>query len=254
MKMQLTRIAMVLSFLIFAAACAPAQEAPSASGSTAISSKAAVSEISEYEYQTVEGGIEIIKYNGTELMVTVPAEIDGKPVVSIGEWAFSGLEISEATLPDTVTSIGWGAFSESEALLKITLPKNLTVIEKYAFSNCCALEEIKIPEGVAVIGYGAFSECSALKSIQLPASLKKIEFNTFAGCKVLTSIDIPAGVTEIEYDAFYKCNALSHIAIPASVTKIGENAFEECENLTAVCYGEYAAEYCKANGVAYIKG
>jgi hypothetical protein len=247
--MKKTTIFILAAFLFLFAACDPLPDVTLDSTGSAVLAALSVPEKYDYEYQKVNGGIQITKYNGSELNVKVPDEIDGQTVVSIGDWAFAEQDITEVMLPDTVTSIGWGAFSESDSLKKVTLPKNLTEIKKFAFSNCTSLAEIEIPDGVTAIGYGAFSECSGLKAVKLPAALKKIEFCSFAGCKVLESINIPDGVTEIEYSAFYRCLTLPHITIPASVTKIGEGVFEECENLTAVCYGDYGAQYCRDNGI-----
>lgn len=244
----------IILVVFLLAACAPLPEVSIRSTGSAVLSVISDAPISEYEYEPVEGGVRITKYNGANLIVTVPEKLDGKLVVGIGEWAFSGLLITEVTLPDSVTSIEWGAFSECAELQKVTLPKNLTAIQKFAFSNCTSLSEMEIPDSVTTIGYGVFSEGSGLERVKLPASLKKIEFVCFAGCKVLKSVEIPDGVTEIEYSAFYKCNKLERITIPASVVAIGEDVFEECNVLTAVCYGDYGAQYCRDNGINYIVG
>jgi len=245
---------LVLAVLLLAA-CAPFPQTSFALSTSSVSILATLSipEKFDYEYQSIEGGIQITKYNGADLKVKIPDEIDGKTVVGIGDWAFAELDITEVTLPDTVTSIGWGAFSECDQLKKVTLSENLTNISKFAFSNCTELTNIEIPDGVTTIGYGTFSECSGLKSVKLPALLKKIEFVCFAGCKALKNVEIPDSVTEIEYSAFYKCNALERITIPASVTAIGEGVFEECDKLTAVCYGDYGAQYCRENEIVYLK-
>jgi hypothetical protein len=42
--------------------------------------------------------------------VDVPAEIDGKPVTSIGEGAFVGTSLTRVTIPAGITSIGSSAF------------------------------------------------------------------------------------------------------------------------------------------------
>lgn len=241
-------------FLLAAAGCVSVPDAAIGSTGSAVLAALSIPEKYEYEFQTIDGGIQITKYNGASLTVTVPDEIDGKTVVSIGDWAFASLSITEVTLPDTVTSIGWGAFSECDQLKEVSLSSNLVNISKFAFSDCTKLTVIEIPDGVTTIGYGAFSECSGLKAVKLPAALQKIEFVSFAGCKVLDSITIPDGVTEIEYSAFYKCIKLSRVTIPASVTKIGEGVFEECDKLTAICYGDYGEQYCKKNGIDYIMG
>lgn len=252
--MKKTWVFAVAIGLLILPACIPPPEAPLGSAGSAVLAAFSIPEKYDYEYLQLNDGIQITKYNGANSTVTVPDEIDGKTVVGIGDWAFAGLNVTEVTLPDTVISIGWGAFSESASLKKVTLPDKLTEIQKFAFSNCTALTYIEIPDGVTSIGYGAFSECGGLKAATLPAALKRIEFCGFSGCSALESIRIPDGVTEIEYSAFFRCSALSRITIPASVTKIGEGVFEECDKLTAICYGDYGAQYCRENGIVFIMG
>ena len=83
----------------------------------------------------------------------IPAEIDGKPVTSIGDGAFSVCSgLTKITIPNGVTSIGDYAFSDCSGLTKITIPNGVTSIRDGAFSNCSGLTEITIPDSVTSIG------------------------------------------------------------------------------------------------------
>ncbi len=62
-------------------------------------------------------------YSATGKAVVIPDTIDGKPVVSIGDWAFSGrYNVTSITIPNSVTSIGDEAFSNCIGLTSITIP------------------------------------------------------------------------------------------------------------------------------------
>ena len=64
-----------------------------------------------FEYEVIDGTITITGYTGTETDLVIPAEIDGYPVTAIGSNAFAGHgELSFVTLPDSVASVGSGAF------------------------------------------------------------------------------------------------------------------------------------------------
>ena len=59
-------------------------------------------------------------------------------------------------IPDSVTSVGWYAFSGCSNLTSITIPESVTEIGWYAFSGCTSLKSITIPNSVTSIGEYAF--------------------------------------------------------------------------------------------------
>lgn len=60
------------------------------------------------------------------------------------------------TIPNTVTSIGDGAFEHCSDLMDITIPSSVTSIGAGAFNACNGLTSITIPSSVTSIGGGAF--------------------------------------------------------------------------------------------------
>ncbi len=72
------------------------------------------------------------------------------------------------TIPNSVTSIGWSAFSGCIALTSIEIPNSVTSIGGNAFSSCTGLTSITIPNSVTSIGDGAFYNCEELTSIIVP--------------------------------------------------------------------------------------
>ena len=180
--------------------------------------------------------------------ITIP-----NSVTSIGANAFSRCSgLTSITIPGSVTSIGVGAFSGCEKLTSISIPSSVTSIGGSAFSGCKSLTSIDIPDSVTSIGGNAFSSCG-LTSIKIPSSVTSIGENTFQYCSSLTSIDIPDGVTTIGDYAFQNCTSLTSITIPSSVTSIGNGAFDYCTNLTEITIpssvtsiGDYAFSSCKS--------
>ena len=92
------------------------------------------------------------------------------------------------TIPNTVTSIGYGAFYGCSALTSIDIPSSVTSIGNTAFSDCSSLTSIIIPNSVTSIGDEMFYGCSSLTSITIPSSMKSIGYGAFYGCSVLTSV------------------------------------------------------------------
>lgn len=74
-------------------------------------------------------------------------------------------DFTNVNIPNGVTSIGDGAFSEFSSLDRITIPDSVTSIGNEAFSGCLYLTRITIPSSVTSIGNSAFFGCSSLENI-----------------------------------------------------------------------------------------
>ena len=79
-------------------------------------------------------GWEIIGYTGKGGALKLPDEIDGRPVLAIGD----------------------EAFFEVDDLIQIEIPDSVTYIGDYAFEGCIGLTELKIPDSVTEIGVWPF--------------------------------------------------------------------------------------------------
>ena len=180
----------------------------------------------DYEYRYVQrlGGMEITKYLGNEKIVNIPAEIEGKPVVSVG--GFSKSNVTSVTIPDGVKEIGTEAFSWCTELTTVEVPDSVTKIYNCAFLQCRKLQSVRIPDGVTSIENSAFSDCQELPEITIPNSVTEIKQNAFSRCFALKSIEIPDSVTSIGVNAFASCFGLKSITIPGSVTRIEQFAFQ----------------------------
>ena len=166
----------------------------------------------DYTYTVADGKVTITSYDGIGGQINVPARINDLPVVDIGR-AFSATAITGITIPGSVTSISYGAFS-----------------------GCGQLTSIVIPESVISIGGLAFFNCTLLTTVTLPSGLTRIELMLFQDCRSLSAVTIPSGVTTIETSAFMNCQNLSNITIPSSVTNIGDSVFGGCGKLKEVYF------------------
>ena len=137
-------------------------------------------------------------------------------------------------IPNSVTSIGKGAFENCSALTSITIPNSVTSIGDYAFGSCDALTSVTIPNSVTSIGDYAFGSCDALTSVTIPNSVTSIGDYAFNWCTNLTSVTIGNSVTSIGGWAFFLCESLTSVTIPNSVTSIGQATFLYCSNLKKV--------------------
>ena len=141
-------------------------------------------------------------------------------------------------IPESVTSIGKGAFYCCSNLTNVTIPEGVTSIGESAFYGCSNLTSVTIPESVTIIGDSAFDGCYSLTSVTIPEGVTSIGEYAFCGCSNLTSVTIPEGVTSIGGFAFIFCTSLASVTIPESVTIIGEYAFTNCTSLESITIPE----------------
>lgn len=134
-----------------------------------------------FKYTILEDGTaEITAYNG-DAKVEIPDEIDDKAVTSIGRYAFSNKSIVSISMPDSITTIRWGAFANCGAIADVKLSANLRTIEGYVFYNCGNIESIEMPESVTSIGEHAFYGCKSIKELTLfPNITNDIGYMAFA--------------------------------------------------------------------------
>ena len=126
----------------------------------------------------------------------------------IGDDSFTGLsKLTSVTIPDSVTTIGWGAFRSS------------------------GLKEVTIPDSVTEIELGCFARCRNLSSVTIGNSVKSIDDNAF-GHTPITSIDIPESVENIASRAFMECSKLRKVVINNPNAYVGLNVFQGCNDLT----------------------
>ena len=90
-----------------------------------------------------------------------------------------GGKAGEYTIPDFVTSMSSGAFSNCRSITKVVIPNTITSIPYGAFIQCYALTNVVIPNSVTSIEDSAFKECSSLANITIPSSVTNIETNAF---------------------------------------------------------------------------
>jgi hypothetical protein len=109
-----------------------------------------------------------------------------------------------------VTIIGYEAFKNCD-ITNITLPNSITKIDDYAFRDCRDITAINLPDSVTSIGFGAFLYCTLMESVNIPDGITKIDRFTFGSCNALTSISIPESVTSIGTYAFTNCSNLTTV-------------------------------------------
>ena len=166
------------------------------------------------------------------LSVTIPAEIGGVAVTSIGQNAFNGkkvvaVDFSNAT---NLEKIDNQAFMHSPVASVDLSNTQVTVIGKFAFGDCKSLETFIFSNTLTSLGNSdgasVFTDCRSLKVMRLAGSPEGVVF------------ELPEGLTTIGYQCFKNCFADgvdAKVNIPASVATLGEGAFYD-EHITQIIF------------------
>ena len=122
------------------------------------------------------------------------ASSDGRCLIKDGELiGFAPCGLTQYTIPDSVTSIGDGAFSDCDSLTSFTIPDSVKSIGSQAFCYCTSLTSITIPDGVPSIGEYAFLGCNSLKEVYCkPATPPTGGFSMFANNASGRKIYVPS--------------------------------------------------------------
>ncbi len=158
--------------------------------------------------------------------------------------------LSDTIIPEGVTRIEEEVFFGCTGLTSIAIPDSVTSIGDGAFS-ASDLTSIVMPNSITYIGKGAFQACESLTSAVISSSVTNIGEQVFMDCNSLTSVTIPDSVTEMGNCSF-AFGALTSIIIPDSVTSIDSTAFMGCDNVVIYCSDDsYAKQYAIENDISY---
>lgn len=196
---------------------------------------------SNFNYVVHEGKAFLTKYKGTNLNVSIPATIEGYPIVFYKR-IFENSTVENVIIEEGLSFIDNYAFYDVDTLKTISIPNSVISIGDYAFYDCDGIKNIDIPDNIEIIGECAFKFCDNLRG------------NEYKNCKYLGNANNPYLVLVSVWDtgcssytihedtkliapkAFYNCN-VENITIPDSVIMIGAYAFQNCYALTSVVIG-----------------
>lgn len=164
-------------------------------------------------------------------------------VKKIEDCAFENLKVTEMNLPDSVVTLGWGAFYK-----------------------CKMLQSVKLSQNMEQIPGGIFIGCSALEKIHIPAKVKKIDGEPFTssfsfteGCKSLKAYTVDKGnknFTAVNGVLFDKSKKILYsypakkkgkkFVLPKSVIRIRGNAFRDNYYLQEISMRD-KVRFCEEN-------
>ena len=146
-------------------------------------------------------------------------------------------------IPDSVTSIGAGAFGGCTSLTSVTIPDSVTSIGQHAFNGCRSLTSVTIPDGVTSIGDGAFASCTSLTDVYYAGSeaqWKAISISSTGNNGLLTA--------NIHYNYVSHTHSYKAVVTAPTCTEKGYTTH------TCACGDSYVDTYTDALGHAWDNG
>lgn len=126
-------------------------------------------------------------------------------VSSVGEEAFRRCDITEFTIPTSLTVLPEYMLSSCDYLATINTHDGITEFGPYSFKDA-AITDLNIPAGVTVIPEGCFQNCDSLTTFELPDTVLEVQTMAFASCSNLTSLSVKTGTTVSDTACEDKCN------------------------------------------------
>ena len=199
----------------------------------------------DFEYKKTDDGTGIIitKFVGDIDNFMIQEEIEGLPVVEIGDDAFEASDVVDVAIPSTVKKIDKDGFYDCKKLETVYFSEGLEEIGQDAFGQT-ALTEIDLPDSLTTLGGGCFAN-TKLKKVYIPKNTVSIystsftyseveEFEVDRANDVFASKDGVIYLKDMKTIAIFPPKKAGSFVIPAEVTKIGGGSFIYCDQVTEV--------------------
>lgn len=186
--------------------------------------------------------------------------ISGNPIVPNDPSAFGGAAIVSnvyengkglISFDSALTEIGYRAFFDCADLASVTIPDSVVSIGEGAFLGC-GFTTVNIPDSVENLAEGAFAVCRSLESFtgryattDGACLVKDNVLLAYTPAKNNYYYVIPSGIERIGMEAFAECINLNTVLIPASVNNIGYLAFASSTGLNSVIIDSATPPVCQ---------
>ena len=204
----------------------------------------------------------LLKDDASVTELEIPSKCKGKPVISIGQKAFSEAKyLCLIKISEGIKEIGANAFYFCTALKSVILPDSLKAIRTSAFDVCMRLKTVLFPSGLELIDGFAFHYCENIKSAILPSDLINLGKGAFGECRRLESVVFNEKLEYIGPFAFRGCRNLKSAVLPKKIKSVKDSLFGHCSNLENIEFpdgleeiGDFAFVNCGLRSVTFPQG
>ena len=144
-------------------------------------------------------------YQGYELNLILPREIDGVQLTMIG-----GGMMNRAAYGDN--------YDVELPVVSVVIPENYTEIPAYAFSNCDTLETVICYAPIENLSDGTFKGCTNLREVIFVNGVRSLGDYVFSDCLSLEAVYLSAYVENASESAFQDEYGVEYFALEDCIT------------------------------------
>ena len=147
----------------------------------------AVAPAEDFTYDVEDDGIKIRSYTGSDTVVVIPEEIEGKPVTGFYDYVFANDNpVRAGLIPESVKELEQ-VFTNNESV-ELVICEGVTIFRGLTFGDCSNLRQVILGENVQeLVGIGTFTNCCRLMELHFTDALTSIDDEeNFYGCDNLT--------------------------------------------------------------------
>ena len=174
----------------------------------------------------------LVVYLGNATELTLPADYKGENYVIGADVFKDNTVITSVTIPNSVTSIGYDAFSGCTRLEKVCIND---------LAAWCGIDFGSADANPLYYAKNLYLNGELLTELSIPVEIAEVKDYAFYNCNGVTNIDIVDGVKSIGSNAFYGCSNLETLYISNTIESIGNNAFAKCNNILDIKTGSKKA-------------
>ena len=138
--------------------------------------------------------IQLYLFTGCTSLTTLQYNSNCKPTIieKYAFWSCRSLTEMDIVYPESVNTIGEGAFRYCTSLEGYTIPNHITTVNNYAFQNCENLASVVVKPSVTSIGNGAFNGCTSMTGVVFEEGEEtlKLGYNTYEYNGIIVTITI----------------------------------------------------------------
>ncbi|MCH5265079.1 MAG: leucine-rich repeat domain-containing protein [Lachnospiraceae bacterium] len=166
-----------------------------------------------YQYAMIPGRekeICITKITSNQSVVSIPSQISGNTVTTIGagELDYDDCPREERELLSAPRSDAgeklkktYRVLQENSQVKKIVIPQTVKWIKMCAFYESASIQEVTLSKGLLEIGAEAFGGCTGIRKVVIPQSVQTI-WDSFAGCTGIKKVVVNSEKVQIGARAF----------------------------------------------------